>query len=168
MKRVSDKVEALINLQIEHEQTNSLLYLAISNWANYEGWVGCSTLFKAHSEEEKDHRDIFINYLLDRDAMPITPSKTSIPIPVDFGGIEEIIELTLKREVETTESIKKIKYQTMEEKDCVTTDFLISMILEQRQEEADAIFWIDRLNMMKQTNTPLYFIDKEMAEKATK
>ena len=165
MKRVSDEIEKLLNLQIEHEQTNSLLYLAISNWANYEAWEGVAALYKKYSEEEKGHRDVFINYLLDRNALPITPSKTSIPIPVDFQSIENIIALTLEREIETTKAIEKIKYKAKEEEDCVTSDFLIKMLLEQIEEEANALFWVDRLDMLKQTNTSLYFLDKEMGEK---
>jgi ferritin len=164
--RVSKKIHDMINAQIGHEQTNSLLYLAMSNWANFEGWQGVAELYKKYSDEEAGHRDIFIKYLLDRNALPATPSKTDMVIPADFAGIAEIISATLKREIETTEAIKKISYAAMEDKDCVTGDFLIEMILEQRSEESDAMYWSDRLDLYKSTNSPLIMFDKEMGDKA--
>lgn len=162
MKRISDKVEKLLNLQIQKELTNALLYEAISNWANYTGLVGVSKLYKKHYEEELGHKRKFVEYLLDRDAMPIIPSKTFDEIPNDFKDLEDVITLTLKREIDTTESIKKIKYAATEDNDCNTTDFLISMIVEQTEEEANAQGWIDRLEVYKSTNSPLILLDNEM------
>src|SRR5512147_2378929 len=111
MKRISDKIEALINLQIQKEITNSLLYLSMANWADWEGWEGLAALYRKHAAEELTHRDKFISYMLDRDAMPQTPSQTFDKVPNEFDGVKAILEATLKREIETTESIKKINMQ---------------------------------------------------------
>jgi ferritin len=162
--RVSKKIHEMINAQIAHEQTNSLIYLAISNWADYSGWYGIAEVYKSYAEEEKGHRDIFIKYLLDRNALPKTSAKDERDIPLDFKDVEEILNLTYDTEVKTTELIKKINYQAIEEGDCVTRDFLIEMINEQRQEEQSAINWLDRLEIYKETNSPLILLDQEFKE----
>ena len=79
-------------------------------------------------------------------------------------GLEDIIKATVKKEMETTDSIKKISYQAMEEMDCVTRDFLIDMIKEQQEEEVTAFNWEDRLEIYKTTNSPLILLDQEMGE----
>lgn len=164
MERISDKIKQLINLQIQKELTNSLLYKSMANWLDFEGWKGAAKLYNKHAEEELGHRDKFINYMLDRDVMPITPSKTFDEIPNSFNSLEDIIKATVKREIETTESIKKINYQAMEEMDCITKTFLIGMLSEQQEEEATAMGWEDRLEVYKTTNSPLIMLDHEMGE----
>lgn len=164
MKRISDKIEALINLQIQKEITNSLLYLSMANWADWEGWEGLAALYRKHAAEELTHRDKFISYMLDRDAMPQTPSQTFDKVPNEFDGVKAILEATLKREIETTESIKKINMQAMEEGDCLTKTFLIALLSEQIEEEQQAIKWVDRYELYESTNSPLILLDKEFKD----
>ena len=95
--------------------------------------------------------------------MPQTPSQTFDKVPNEFDGVKAILEATLKREIETTDSIKKINMQAMEEGDCLTKTFLISMLNEQIEEEANAIKWVDRYKVYEDTNSPLILLDKEFA-----
>lgn len=164
MKRISDKIEQLLNLQIQKELTNSLLYQAMSNWLNFEGFTGAAKLYAKHAVEEMGHRDKFIKYMLESDAMPIIPSKTFDEIPNSFTGIDDIINSTLKREIETTESIKKINYQAMEDRDCITKTFLIDLLAEQIEEMDTAQGWVDRLELYKSTNSPIIMLDQEMGK----
>lgn len=166
MKRISDKIEQLINLQIQKELTNSLLYKSMANWLDFEGWFGAAKLYKKHATEELGHRDKFIEYMLDRNALPLIPSKTFDEIPNSFDSLDSIIEATLKREIETTESIKKINMQAMEEGDCITKTFLIDLLAEQIEEEKSAINNFDRLTLYKSTNSPLLMFDKELEDQA--
>lgn len=161
MKRISDKIEALINLQIQKELTNSLLYLSMANWADWEGWEGLAALYRKHAAEELTHMDKFISYMLDRDAMPQTPSQTFDKVPNEFDGVKAILEATLKRETETTESIKKINMQAMEEGDCLTKTFLIALLSEQIEEEQQALKWFGRYELYESTSSPLILLDKE-------
>ena len=166
MKRISDKIEALINQQIQKELTNSLLYLSMANWADYEGWTGLAELYRKHSTEELGHRDKFISYMLDRNAMPQTPSQTFDKVPNEFDGVKGILEATVKREIEATDSIKKINMQAMEEGDCLTKTFLTEMLKEQIEEEASAMNWMDRIEIYESTNSPLILLDKEFYKAA--
>lgn len=165
-KRLNIRLEKLLNEQIQKELTNSLAYLAMSNWFNFKGWFGASELFKTYSEDEIIHRDKFINYLLDLDSMPIIPSSTFSPIINEYNNIEEIINVAFEKEQETTESLEKIKMAALEEKDFVTVDFLDWFLLEQIEELAKVLYWIDRIEMMKSTGASLYHLDKEMLEKS--
>ena len=164
-KRLSPRMEKLINEQIQKELTNSLAYLAMSNWYNFKGWFGASELFKTYSDDEIIHRDKFINYMLDLDSMPIVPSTTFAPIPNEYKDMKEIVNAAFQREQDTTESLEKIKMAALEEKDFVTVDFIDWFLLEQIEELAKTLYWIDRIEMMESTGASLYHLDKEMKEK---
>ena len=52
----------------------------------------------------------------------------------------------------------------MAEKDLPLFNFMDWFILEQREEESKFQTLIDRITLMEKTNTPLYFLDKELEE----
>jgi ferritin len=163
-KILSTKIESLINQQIQKELTNSLVYLAMSNWFNYNGWFGGSKLYKTYSDDEIIHRDKFIKYMLDMDSMPIIPSSTFDTIVNDFKDVKEILQKSYDREISTTDSIKSIKEVAFTEKDFVTADFLDWFLLEQIEELNKTQALLDRIDMMEKYNTPLYHLDKDMEE----
>ena len=52
----------------------------------------------------------------------------------------------------------------MAEKDLTLFNFMDWIILEQVEEEGKFQKLIDRIALMEKTNTPLYFLDKELEE----
>jgi len=166
MKQVSSKIEGLINDQIKREYNNSMLYQAMSEWLNYNGWFGGAELYAKHSEEERGHGIRFANYLQDRDALPITPSP-ELP-QRDFKDIEDILNKTYEKELDTTKNIVNIAKVSIDEGDLVTYQALNWFINEQISEESDALFWIDKVEMYKETNKPLGDLDKEFKHKSKK
>lgn len=163
---LSTKIKTLINQQIQKEQTNSLAYLAMGNWFNYNGWFGGAKLYKIYSEDEIIHRDKFIKYLLDMDSMPIVPSSTFDTIVNDFKDVKEILVKSYEREVATTNSIKAIKEAALIEKDFVTADFLDWFLLEQIEELNKTQALIDRAEMLEKNGAPLADLDKFMKKQA--
>lgn len=163
-KILSTKIETLINQQIQKEQTNSLAYLAMANWFNFNGWFGGSKLYKTYSDDEIIHRDKFIKYMLDMDSMPTIPSSTFDTIINDFKDIKDVLQKSYDREVATTNSIKAIKEAAYTEKDFVTVDFLDWFLLEQIEELNKTQALLDRVEMLEKTGAPLYHLDKDMEE----
>jgi ferritin len=160
MERISKKLEASFNEQINRENDNARFYLAISQWLSYEGWAGAAKLFKKYSDEEMGHMDKFYDYVQDRDCNPLTKSLPAQPDK--FSGIEDVVAKLYAREIKTTEDIKAIAIEACDEKDLTAYDFLLGMLKEQREEEAKALYWVDRLEMLKGTGSPLIFLDNEM------
>lgn len=162
--RLSDKLYSLLNNQIKNELDSSRLYLAMSEWAGFNGWSGAAKLWRIYSEEEQKHMHLFYEYLQDRDAMPETPvAKVQ---PTEFDSIDSVIDMTNNHEVQVSTWIKDIALAALAEKDLHTYGFAMKMMSEQTEEEAKALYWVDRRNMLKSTNTPLYHLDKEFEEKA--
>ena len=138
----------------------------MSNWLDYNGWSGAAKLYKNYYNDEISHRDKFIEYLLDLDALPMPINDCDGEISKEYKNIEDVINLTYDRECMTTENIKNLKTAAYKESDFITIDFLDFFINEQIEELSKTMYWIDRVSMFKETNTPLSFLDKEMEAKA--
>lgn len=160
MKRISDKLEKLIQEQIANEENSSRLYRSMSEWLEYNGWFGAAKLFKKYSEEEMTHMHKFMDYLQDRDCLPFVPSL--IEQPKAFKGIKDIIDLTYNHEIKITTWITDIALAALNEKDLVCYQFLNPLISEQCEEEKKALYWIDRYNMIESSKSPMIELDKEM------
>ena len=161
-KRISDNIEKILNTQIANEMNSSILYRAMGNCLEYNGWVGASKLWKKYSTEETGHAEKIINYMQDRDCMPIIPA-TTLP-QQKFEGIEDIVAKSDEHEILISNQWKKIASEAMKEADLMTFELAQWFIKEQTSEEKKMIYWKDRIEVLKSTNTPLYFIDKEMSK----
>lgn len=162
-KRISDNVEAILNKQIKHEFDNSRLYLSMSQCLEFNGWFGAAKLWKKYSDEEIGHGEKIMSYMQDRDCKPTTPDTTQ-PTK-DYKGIKEIVNLSDKREVETTAEWKNIAMTAWKEGDILTFNLAQVFLNEQVEEEAKTIYWRDRIVMYEMSNKPLGDIDKEMGSK---
>lgn len=162
MKRISDKLEALVNEQIKHEEESSRLYRSMAECLDYKGWTGASKLFHKYADEEMTHMKKFYEYLQDRDAHPITPALVS-PIHM-FAGLKEVINAAYEHEIQVSKWLDNIALNAMAEKDLVLFNFMSWFILENIEEEAKFQKLIDRITVLEMTNTPLYFLDKELAK----
>ena len=162
-KRISDNIEKILNAQIANEMNSSALYRAMGNCLEYNGWVGAAKLWKKYSVEETGHAEKIINYMQDRDCMPIIPA-TTLP-QQKFEGIEDIVAKSDEHEILVTSQWKKIASEAMKEADLMTFELAQWFVNEQIEEEAKMIYWLDRIEMYKKTNKPLSDLDKEM-EKA--
>ena len=163
MKRISDKLHQMINTQIKREMDSSHLYLAIAQWFDFKGWFGGAELYKKYAKEELEHAYKLADYLQDRDAMPDTPMVDKQP--TTFDGIESIIQTTYDHEVQVSKWLNDIAMEALTSRDLTTYQFLQWFINEQIEEEKKALDLMDRLAIIKNTNTPLYFFDEEMKKR---
>ena len=65
-KRISDNIEKILNTQIANEMNSSILYRAMGNCLEYNGWNGASKLWKKYSLEETGHAEKIINYMQEK------------------------------------------------------------------------------------------------------
>ena len=164
MKRISDKLEALVNEQIKHEEESSRLYRAMAECLDFNGWTGAAKLYHKYADEEMTHMKKFYEYLQDRDAHPMTPALVA-PTYV-FAGLKEVIHASYEHEIQVSKWLDNIALNAMAEKDLALFNFMDWFILEQVEEEKKMKTFIDRITILELTNTPLYFLDKEMGELA--
>ena len=160
--RISPKVEAMLNEQISVEYTAAYLYKHMATWANYTGYKGAACYMTQHYEEELEHADRLYCYMLDRGAMPKTPTIKAPSIALK--SLKELFNAALDHEIKVTESYIKACDIAMSDKDKVTAEFLRDYISEQRDEEGQFIDILDRLDLIG-TDKPEYFLDLELAKK---
>lgn len=164
MKRISDKIHMALKAQLKNELDSSRLYLAMSQWLEFNGWFGAAKLWKKYADEELVHVDRFYKYMQDRNAMPCTPVAKEQP--TEFKGIKEIVIASYEHEVQVSNWIRDIALAALNEKDLHTYDFMMELIREQTEEEAKTLYWVDRVEMLEQQNVSLFFLDKEFSKGA--
>ena len=159
MKRISDKLEAMINLQIGREEDSSRLYRAMSLFLDDMGWKYGAQLWMKYSEEEMTHAKRFWNYLLDRDALPqvvqLSAQKPTLTCVTD------VIAQTYPHEIQVSKWINEIALAALAEKDLTTYQMLQWFINEQIEEEAHSKYWVDRLAIIQKTNSPLIMLEHD-------
>jgi ferritin len=132
----------LLQQQITNELNNSRLYLAISQWFDFNGYFNLAKLYKNHSDEERDHQDKIINLLQDRNIMP----KLGVAEiqPNEFLGVQDILDKTLARERKTTSEWNNIYFKALMVKDGIVATSATWFVDEQRSEENESIRNLDK------------------------
>ena len=157
---MNNKVEDILNAQINKEFYSAYLYLAMSAYFDEMGLKGFANWTKVQAKEEMDHGMILFNYIIERvgniDLRPIeAPVK-------DFQNPLQVFELILQHEKSVTGSIEVVANLSEDECDRATRHFIDWYISEQVEEEAQVL---DVIKMIKKFGTEsciLYHIDKEL------
>ena len=157
--KVSQKVMPLIQKQIMNETTNSMKYIHLANWCAYNGYNNMAELMRNQASDELDHRDKFIELLLDSGYMP--EAFATEKFAFDIKVLEDVVKIGLKTEQKTTSEIVAIATAASEDMDCNVKEFTMWFIAEQREEEA---LFIDMMDFC--TNIGLF--DKDTPEWAKK
>jgi ferritin-like protein 2 len=144
MQLISSELLALFNKKISLEVYNSQIYIKISNYLSNLGLDKIADFFKTQSMGEIDHRNLFIEYLNNRNCnVDILQVDSVIQ---NINSLQDIAILYVEREFETTKFIKSMVFQAFEEEDLITYDFLITIIKEQQEEEKLSLTFQDMVN----------------------
>ena len=134
---VSDKLSEMLMMQIKHEQNNANIYCTISNYFGSIGLEQCHKWFTHQRQEELEHAQKLIDF------------STAAGIELNFSGIDKtdlsdildpvkLMQKYLDLEIETTDSIKKLCRQALDDDDFVSFNFLNGFIAAQLSEENEA------------------------------
>lgn len=143
MKNISEQLYSLFISQIQHEIQNSFVYKNISAHLLNIGLKNLGDYFKSSSNEELEHRDKLIDYLIDRNISVEIPNIEMIK--VDLSSMLNIANFTLQREEFTTEKIREMVKQANNDNDYLAYEFLLSFLHLQRQEEAESQNLVDNI-----------------------
>lgn len=150
-----------LNEQIALEGYASFLYLSMASWCDAQGMEGCTQFMHRQSAEEREHMLRIFHYLSEVDAHALTPSVKQAPH--EFNSIQEMFKQVYAHEQKVTNSIHKLTKIAVEEDDYTTHNFLQWYIEEQREEEDLMRKILDKIKLIGDGPSSLYYIDKELA-----
>jgi len=161
---VSKELETAINKQINAEFWSAYLYLSMSTWCAHEGLPGFANWFKVQFQEEQDHAQKFMNYLIAKgnkvELMPIEKVETS------WGSVLKTFEDTLEHERVVTSLINNLVSLARKENDYATENMLQWFVNEQVEEEKTAQALLDALRLIGDNGFGVYTMDRELAQRS--
>lgn len=161
---VSEKINNIMNEQINKEFYSGYLYLSMSAKLKEIGLFGFAQWLKTQAKEEVEHGLKLLDYLLERNSF-VTLKQIAMP-EFEFNGVLSVFHEIFKHEKSITYSVMEIAKLAEDECDRKTLTFVDWFIEEQVEEEQQVKDIIKRLELFGEDKTSLLLMDKELAEKA--
>lgn len=131
---ISEGLSNLLVKQLAHELKNFNLYKTFSNYFTIEGIDELAEYYEKRAAEEMHHHDWIFSYLTEGDIKFQYPAIEANNIKVT--NYIEPFQLTVEREIETTNLLYNIYEAAKAEKDYMTSIWLERpLLLEQIEEE---------------------------------
>ena len=163
---ISEKVQNVLNEQINKEFYSAYLYLAMSAFFDEIGLYGFANWTKVQAREEIDHGMILFDYIIERDGR-VNLDKIDSP-ERNFENPLQVFEKILEHEKFVTESINCVASMSEDECDLATRHFINWYITEQVEEEANARDVITKLKMFGNEKASLYHLDQDLSKREYK
>lgn len=160
---VSEKINDIMNEQINKEFYSGYLYLSMSAHMRELGLCGFANWLKLQAKEEVEHGLKILDYLLERSSY-VTLKQIRTP-DFEFKGILSVFQTLYEHERSITASIMTIAKIAEEECDRQTLSFIDWFIEEQTAEEEQVKNIIKRLEIFGEDKVALYLMDKELNER---
>ncbi len=161
---LKEKMLTALNEQINAEQYSAFLYLSMSSWFHDKGLPGFANWMYIQYQEELTHANKLFNYVVERGEKPVL--KAIDQMPVEWDGIIEIYEATLKHEQLITSLIDNLVDVAIEVRDHATQSFLQWFVDEQVEEEANVTEILDNLKLINGQGNGIFMLDREMRGRA--
>lgn len=161
---LSERIEELINYQINQELASAYLYLDFANYFSENGLRGFEHWYKVQAFEEIEHAEKFIEYMHDEGCAVKLSEIAKIEWSAD--GIEDVLARGLQHEMYVTKLIHDLYSEAENQYDTRTMRFLDWFINEQAEEEKNARELIDDYeNFASDCKAGLYQMDKELGKR---
>ena len=157
---LSNAIVERLNKQITLEQYSSNLYLQMSAWCDYKGYVGSAAFLREHAGEELTHMHKLFDYVSETGALA-TIGALKAP-PAKFKSLAEVFTMTYEHELGITKSINALVASALAEQDFSTFQFLQWYVSEQHEEERLFKSIIDKIEIIGLDGKGIYFLDKEI------
>ena len=166
LKMINEKVQSVLNAQINKEFYSAYLYLAMSAFFEEIGLFAFSNWTKVQAREEIDHGMILFDYIIERDGS-VNLGKIDAP-DRSFDNPLQVFEKILEHEKSVTESINCVASMSEDECDLATRHFINWYISEQVEEEANVRAVIAKLKMFGEDKSSIFHLDKELSKREYK
>lgn len=157
---ISKTIVAALNRQVELEGSSSQYYLSMASWAEVQGLNGVANFLYRQSDEEREHMLKLIRFMNERGGHGLVP-KLDQP-QKDFKSVHQVFEEVLNHEMLVSTEINHLVEICLKEKDYTTHNFLQWYVSEQIEEEALARNVLDKLKLIGDDKTGLYFFDRDL------
>jgi ferritin len=158
---ISERIEKLLNDQVNKELFSAYLYLSIEAYFHSINLPGFAHWFRVQTQEERDHALLFFEYI-NRVGGRVALQPIEGP-KVEFASIEEAFRQTLEHERFVTASIYNIVDAAKEERDHKTDSFLKWFVDEQVEEEENADNNLKKFSLVKDDGKGILMLDAEFA-----
>ncbi len=160
---ISEKMEKLLNEQIQKEFYSAYLYLSMEAYLTSLNLAGFAHYFRVQTQEERDHAMVFFNYV-NHVGGNVRLGVIDAP-KFDFASPEEVFALALEHEKFVTASIYNIVNLALEERDHKTTAFLQWFVTEQAEEEANMDNNLRKVKLVGNDGRGILMLDQEFAQR---
>lgn len=160
---LKEKMLNALNEQINAEQYSALLYLSMSAYFHDKGLPGFANWMYIQYQEELTHANKIFNYVVERGEK--VELKAIQQMPVNWDGIIEVFEETLKHEQHVTSLINNLVDIALEVGDHATQSFLRWFVDEQVEEEANVEEILDSLRLIQGQGNGIFMLDREMRQR---
>ena len=134
MTSAPTKFHELLRAQIRNEFTASQQYTAVAVYCDDEDLPQLAAHFYAQALEERNHAMGMVQYLLDNDLPVAIPGIDEVR--VEFGSLEEVVQLVLRQEQTVTDQIATLARTARDEGDYLGEQFMQWYLKEQVEEVA--------------------------------
>lgn len=160
---IKKEVLDAINDQINAETYSAYMYLSMAAYFEEMGLSGFANWMKVQYQEESAHALKFFNYITERGGK--VALKAVAQVPVDFNGIVDVFEHTLKHEINVTGLINNLMNIAVTASDHATQSFLKWFIDEQVEEEANVERILATLKLINGEGNGIFMMDREMSQR---
>ena len=160
---VSEKINEIMNEQINKEFYSGYLYLSMSAHLKELGLFGFASWTKIQAKEEVEHGLQLLDYLLERNSF-VTLKQISMPT-FEYNGVLSIFNEIYEHEKCITKSVMEIAKLAEDECDRKTLTFIDWFIEEQVEEEQMVKNIIKRLELFGEDKTSLLLMDQELGSR---
>ncbi len=160
---LSERIENILNEQINKEFYSAYLYLAMSGFFDEAGLHGMAHWTKVQAREEVDHGMIIFDHIIERNG-EVKLAQINAP-DLKFSSPLEAFTAVYEHEKTVTASIDAIASKTENDCDFATRNFINWYVKEQIEEEAQTFEIVSKLKNFADSKCALYHIDSELGKR---
>lgn len=158
--KMNNKVQEVLNKQINAELWSAYLYLSMSAYFESEGFAGFANWMRIQYQEESAHAMKMFNFVNERGGRVILEPINEVP--TEWHSPMNAFEETYKHECLVTDLINNCVDVAIEEKDHASVNFLQWFVDEQVEEEANVSTILDELKIAGGEGHALFIINREL------
>jgi ferritin len=159
--KISKKLAAQINDQINKEFYSEYYYLAMAAYLESENLPGFANFFVVQAQEEHFHAMKLYKYMNERGARVIVEA---IARPHgEFENVVQVFELAYKHEMYVSSLINTLMDIAIKDNDHASRGFLQWFVDEQVEEEASMEDFMNRVSRIGEHSYGILMMDKELA-----
>lgn len=159
---LKEEIEIALNAQIKMEAEASSKYLAMAGWLEQNGYAATANYMYRQSDEERAHSLKIFRYINEVGGIAITPTVGEVE--QDYATFRNVFETALQSEIAVTHAINRIVSKCRQAEDYATEEFMMWFVKEQREEERNARRALELIELIEETGTGKFVLDKEIAK----